>query len=339
MRAFSVRPCLSLRRPPFPGALSVSFGVALTLALGCSDPGAGSLTGADDGTGGASTSGGAKDGATASGSGGDAGTPIAPGAEGDAATDPAAPPAPASDAGTGTGTPGGSCAGLPLCDDFESAAVGGPPSAATWSVATPSCSGTGALAVDGTVAHSGTRSIKISGGGGYCNHVFLATSKALATVGTHVFGRFFVRLGDALGDGHVTFAAMRDESEKKDLRMGGQNKVLMWNRESDDATLPSMSPVGTSKSIVPATARWLCVEIEVNGSTGTLHTWVDGAAVEGLVEDGTPTPDVDAPWLSKSGWRPAISDFRLGWESYGGQASTLWFDDVALGAQRIGCGT
>ena len=120
--------------------------------------------------------------------------------------------------------------------------------------------------------------------------------------------------------------------------MGGQNKVLMWNRESDDATLPSMSPVGTSKSVVPATSRWLCVELEVDGAAGTIHTWVDGAPVEGLVEDGTATPDVDAPWLSKSGWRPALSDFRLGWESYGGQTSTLWFDDVALGAQRIGCG-
>jgi hypothetical protein len=30
---------------------------------------------------------------------------------------------------------------------------------------------------------------------------------------------------------------------------------------------------------------------------------------------------------------------RFGWESYGDQANTLWFDDLAIGASRIGCGS
>jgi hypothetical protein len=336
MRASSLRSLPSPRTSVLASALTLVVTLAVTLTEGCSDPVAGTLTGADDGQGAAPAGSVTDSGASRGASAGEAGTSPAPGVDAGGATDPTSPPAPASDAGPGPAS--GSCAGQPLCDDFESAAVGGPPSAADWTIATPSCSGTGALAVDGTVAHGGTRSVKISGGGGYCNHVFLATSKALTTIGAHVFGRFFVRFGDALGDGHVTFAAMKDDSEGKDLRMGGQNKVLMWNRESDDATLPSMSPVGTSKSIAPATSRWMCIELEVDGAAGTIRTWVDGAQVEGLVEDGTPTPDVDAPWLSKTGWRPALRDFRLGWESYGGQASTLWFDDVALGAQRIGCG-
>jgi hypothetical protein len=88
-------------------------------------------------------------------------------------------------------TASGSCAALRLCDDFESAAAGGPPGA-TWTTATPNRCGPGTLAVDATEAHSGARSVKISGGG-YCNHVFLATSKA--------------RFGDALSDGHVTYCA------------------------------------------------------------------------------------------------------------------------------------
>ncbi|MFI7284947.1 hypothetical protein ACIBOV_32295 [Micromonospora chersina] len=36
-------------------------------------------------------------------------------------------------------------------------------------------------------------------------------------------------------------------------------------------------------------------------------------------------------------WRPRPTDLKIGWESYGGAADTLWFDDVALGASRIGC--
>lgn len=158
--------------------------------------------------------------------------------------------------GTGTGgNPGVSCADLPLCDDFEGAAPGGPPDAATWAVVSPNCSGTGTITVDGAVAHSGGKSVRIDGKGGYCNHVFIAASAAVPAIGDVVYGRFFVRFADAFGQGHTTFLAMKDAADGgKDLRMGGQNGVLMYNRESDDATLPVMSPAGTltSKSPVPA---------------------------------------------------------------------------------------
>ena len=32
-----------------------------------------------------------------------------------------------------------------------------------------------------------------------------------------------------------------------------------------------------------------------------------------------------------------LTDLKLGWESYGEGADTLWYDDVAVGSQRIGC--
>lgn len=61
---------------------------------------------------------------------------------------------------------------------------------------------------------------------------------------------------------------------------------------------------------------------------------VDGAEVPGLRADGVPTPDVDVQWGT---YRPAVTDFRLGWESYGIGADTLWYDDVALSTTRVGC--
>jgi hypothetical protein len=64
---------------------------------------------------------------------------------------------------------------------------------------------------------------------------------------------------------------------------------------------------------------------------------VDGTEVAGLVADGTPTHDVDGQWSSRANWRPSLTDLRLGWESYGEGADTLWFDDVAMSTTRIGC--
>lgn len=274
-------------------------------------------------------------GSSTSPSAGDAGTAAAadassPGSDGAAAGDALA----AADAAPGSAA---GCAGAYVCDDFEHDVAGQPPGA-PFSVSTPNCSGAGVVAVDASQARSGSRSAKVTGAGGYCDHVFFGMPlPASATTGV-LWARFFVRFDAPLGAGHVTFVAMHDASSGKDLRMGGQDQVLMWNRESDDATLPAMSPAGTAQSLAPSTGRWTCVELTVDPVARTLTTWVDGALVAGLVDDGTPTPDVDAQWLQGPAWSPRLADLRFGWESYAGQADTLWFDDVAAGPARIGCG-
>ncbi len=241
----------------------------------------------------------------------------------------------------GTGEPL-SCADLPLCDDFEGASVGGPPDPGLWSVVSPNCSGLGSLAVDAEVAYRGSRSLRVDGAGGYCDHSFIANEGAMAAIAgetSEVDGRFYMRLSDPLGGGHVTFLTMRDEADGgKDLRMGGQSEILMWNRESDDATLPALSPAGIEMSVRPPAGSWSCVEFMVDGSMGALRTWVDGVEVIGLEVDAEPTMDVDQQWHQKGEWKPSLSDFKLGWESYAGQSMTLWFDEVALSGERIGCG-
>jgi hypothetical protein len=279
--------------------------------VGCGDAGAGAGANANAGGGVGANSGASADG----GAGGDAHAP----------TDASPSDAGASDAGA---SDAGACF---ACDDFEHGTVGAPPGG-IWSISTPNCSGTGSVAIDDAQAHGGSRSVKVVGAGGYCNHVFFATPLPARAV---TWFRFFVRFDAPLGDGHTTFLAMRN-ADGKDLRMGGQNRALMFNRESDDATLPEMSPAGTAKSIAPAARTWTCIEVAIDTSAKTIRTWVDGAAIEGLVDDGIPTPDVDAAWL-RGAWTPSLLDARFGWESYAGQADTLWFDDVAIGASRFGC--
>lgn len=222
------------------------------------------------------------------------------------------------------------------CDDFERAALDD--GSGRWRVTSPNCSGTGRLALDTGVAHGGARSVRIDGGGGYCDHVFLANDTAVASAGATVFGRVFVRFASAFGEGHVTFLTMRDGADNnRDLRMGGQSRIFMWNRESDDATLPELSPAGIARSTAPTPGVWHCVEFQVERA-GALRTWIDGVAVEGLAVDGTSTPDIDARWRSRGAWAPTLTDLKLGWESYAGQTMTVWFDDVAVATSRIGCG-
>ena len=253
-----------------------------------------------------------------------------------AATTTAATTTPAATTTAATTTPAAmttaasGCGTATTCDGFESQTGTAP--AGDWSVTYPSCSGTGTATVDSTVAHSGTRSIRIDGGAGYCNHVFLTRTAGIPT--GPLFARFYVRHSTALPTDHVTFAAMHDTTTGKDLRMGGQNQALQWNRESDDATLPAQSPVGGALSVPLPVDTWSCVEFRVDGAAGEMQTWLNGTEVAGLHADTTPTADVDAQWGT---YHPSLTDFRLGWESYGNGADTLWFDDVALSSSRIGC--
>jgi hypothetical protein len=130
---------------------------------------------------------------------------------------------------------------------------------------------------------------------------------------------------------------MRDSADgNRDLRFGGQNGALQWNRASDDATLPEQSPAGVALSAPLPVNTWTCVEFKVDGTDGTMETWLDGVSVPGLKQDGVPTHDIDGQWLNRT-YRPRLVDLKLGWESYGEGADTLWYDDVVVSATRNNC--
>ncbi|MDY7090605.1 MAG: cellulose-binding domain-containing protein [Actinomycetota bacterium] len=232
-------------------------------------------------------------------------------------------------------TPGPGCVPTGICDGFENQ-TGSAPSG-NWTISTPDCSGAGTAVIDRTVAHTGTTSLRINGAAGYCNHVFAGNTQILGTAGPVWYVRYWVRHTTALPTSHVTTVAMRDSADgNRDLRFGGQNGALQFNRASDDATLPEQSPAGVALSEPLPTNTWNCVEFKVDGSNGTIETWLNNTSVPGLLNDGVPTHDVDGQWLNRT-WRPALTDLRLGWESYGEGADTLWYDDVAVSSQRNGC--
>jgi endoglucanase len=230
----------------------------------------------------------------------------------------------------------GTCIPTSICDSFERQAAG-PPSGA-WAVVQPDCAGAGTATIDKSVAHTGSTSLRVDGAAGYCNHVFVRSTGILGTASGSVwYVRYWVRHTTALPAAHTTAVAMTDGNDgNRDLRFGGQNGALQFNRASDDATLPEQSPAGVAQSVPLPVNAWTCVEFKVDGTDGTMQTWINGTSVAGLLEDGVPTHDIDSQWLNRT-WRPKLLDLKLGWESYGEGADTLWYDDVAVGGIRNGC--
>ncbi|KAL5420498.1 hypothetical protein PMIN04_006435 [Paraphaeosphaeria minitans] len=201
-----------------------------------------------------------------------------------------------------------------------------------WPTYALDCSQGGSVALDTTTAHSGKNSIKVTGAGGYCGHIFVGTTK-VPTSGD-VYVRTWLKASKALTDAHVSFITMPDSAQgaKKHLRIGGQSKILMYNRESDDATLPDLSPNGIAASKALPTGSWQCFEYHL-GADGSIETWLNGEAIAGL----TTKNNSNAGQWTRSSIKPKITGVYFGWESYGGDTNTFNYDDIAIGSTRIGC--
>ncbi|RVD81422.1 uncharacterized protein DFL_009286 [Arthrobotrys flagrans] len=203
-----------------------------------------------------------------------------------------------------------------------------------WSIYAPDCNQGGSVSLDSSTAHSGSNSIKISGAGGYCGHIFVGTT---AVPAGNVYVRAWVKASNALTSSHVTFITMPDSSlgTNKHLRIGGQNSILMYNRETDDATLPDLSPQGVAASTGLPTGSFQCFEYHI-GTDGTIETWLNGNAISALTAGPGITNPNAAQW-TRSSYNPKLTGIYFGWESYGGDTNTLWYDDIVIGSSRVGC--
>ena len=141
----------------------------------------------------------------------------------------------------------------------------------------------------------------------------------------------------ALTDAHVTFITMPDSAQgaKKHLRIGGQSKIMMYNRESDDATLPDLSPQGIATSAALPTGAWQCFEYHL-GPDGTVETWLSDKVVAGLTSKPGVANANAAQW-QRSSIKPKVTAINFGWESYGGDSNTFWYDDIVVASTRVGC--
>jgi hypothetical protein len=62
-----------------------------------------------------------------------------------------------------------------ISDDFESGW-----DQTKWPIYAPDCNQGGSVTLDSTVAHSGSNSIKVTGGSsGYCGHIFFGTNASI----------------------------------------------------------------------------------------------------------------------------------------------------------------
>jgi hypothetical protein len=176
--------------------------------------------------------------------------------------------------------------------------------------------------VDGTRAHRGKQSLHVHDG-------FIETRPP----GAVFYGRAFVWFDADPGAGHwMSWVGVGPGgAQDTEVRYGGHYDILEANYFGNDDEVISdpkgyCAPTCTNGVAMPV-GRWACVELYFGKDE--LRFWLDSREVQTLHVTS---------WRNRSPpWSPAYDRVRLGFHDFQGPAVDVWYDDVALDLQRIGC--
>lgn len=324
---------------PLHRALVTIAGVTLIAACGSE----GGDSGNTGGTGGTSTGGNSGLGGTVNGSGGVASTSGGAGggqASGGTSGD--------GNGGTNTGGMtgsagsggGGNPGGFAVFDDFE-AGSGTTPNSTKWSIlntriGTAESPGN-TVEVTTEEAFSGSRSLKVD--------VLSGTAMLMTSVGLPANGATYFRArvrfangsGSDLWNSHVTFVegggfeADGQPNSHIEVRLGGQAGMLHANLSQGDGLSPSPWAMPCALCTPPPPSNtWACLEGMFDIANEKVQAWLDG---QEIVNAAMPSD-----WHVMSSTYPeSLERIGFGWETYGGGANTVYYDDIAIGAERIHC--
>ncbi|MET0792132.1 MAG: hypothetical protein ABW061_11475 [Polyangiaceae bacterium] len=229
-------------------------------------------------------------------------------------------------AGTsGSASPCHARPGLLACDDFEAATLGAVPSGA-WSAGL--IGDGGSVAVDDSVpAHSGSKAVHVHGAG-YQALLVYHDAAVLPQASGRFFVRAFVRLAEPMTGGHNTFFladTFAAPNVGNALRVGEQNSMLMMTVGGDAHGYLSNQNFYNDHlpGVVFKPAEYSCLELLLDSPHTEIEVWVDGVDV----------PDLHVSDLAHENY----DALRFGFEKYAGPDSDLWFDDIAIGTERVGC--
>lgn len=224
-------------------------------------------------------------------------------------------------------------------EDFESAADDTQP--VSWdafisynvNVNNTKANGTYAL-VDSTKAHGGSKALHVVGGS---NPAMITRPLPEGTERLYVRAYVWLtnKLGQSPGHNHETLIGVRGTpgAATNEVRFGEIKGVVGANEVPSDDISPTMDQWGAGP-LIPSGA-WNCIEVAFLGDTDTdqLTAWNDGIQVF----------DVNAPsqWQNKGlGTDFLTGKFKeviLGWQSFSNYNNEIWFDDLIVATERIGC--
>jgi hypothetical protein len=188
----------------------------------------------------------------------------------------------------------------------------------------------GTAVVDATSpANSGTQSVKVSSLGNYQTFFAITGAPVFPAPSPALYARVYLRLDEPMTGGHNTYfkaGAAGAISSDNETRVGVMNEMLMINQPDGDRGVLSNENFWTDMlpgSVIPP-GTWTCVESFFDPPNSTVQFWVGG---------------VEVPDLHVTDWKQDdLGSFHFGFEKYAGPDAVIWYDDIVISTQPIGCG-
>ncbi len=174
--------------------------------------------------------------------------------------------------------------------------------------------------LDTTVFHGGKQALKVSGTD-YSQMLGVA-------VPSKFWGRVYLRSDTDIQQGHNTYVTAGtgtgDPNDGTYIRIGEHQCQLELNRNTDDKELLSNGgQYACSGGVKLLKDTWYCLEFYYDGPGQETRVFVDNTEVTALHTTDWGTLDYKI--------------FKLGFEKYHGAAKTLWYDDLAIATEQVGC--
>jgi hypothetical protein len=120
--------------------------------------------------------------------------------------------------------------------------------------------------------------------------------------------------------------------------IGGQfipGQGILWGAGSDQG--PTGDWTNWRPSAPTEAGAWLCMEWQMRGSDSAINIWIDEEAQPDLSVSTNNHGGNQVPFVF-----PQLQTIWLGWQLYQGGSTpgqfNLWYDDIVIATERVGCG-
>ncbi|WP_437275364.1 hypothetical protein WME90_29430 [Sorangium sp. So ce375] len=178
------------------------------------------------------------------------------------------------------------------------------------------------MAIDSSIVHAGTRALRVNPGmSGYDWRML-----SVPAPGPAFWVRLYVRSSVDLGqsDHNAYFQAMTGDGEPNigdNMEVAEQYCQLVLNMRDDVALSVGGEARCGSNGVKLPKDQWHCMEAYFDGTKGDVQVYANGTKI-----------------IDKTNWKKlAYKTFSFGYLGFHGPARTMWYDDVAVAPERIGC--
>lgn len=223
-------------------------------------------------------------------------------------------------ASTGSGNPSGECPqDATFCSGFEEAGI---PAGATYRPSYMANDWAKYMAIDSAVTHAGSQSLQVKPGGSGYDWRMLSVPAPGPTFWVRLYVRSDADIGQA--EHNAYFQAMTGDGDPNvgdNMEVAEQYCQIVLNLHDAVVLSKGGQTMCGSGGIKLPKDTWHCMEAYFDGTKGDVQVYANGEQI-----------------IDKAGWTQlAYKTFSFGFLSFHGPARTMWYDDVAVASERIGC--